>query len=255
MQVQFHTFFFLALSEMTISTSHCSCFNSKKKVGIALKRGSAPEPVRAEMRREISLSLPLNEPTAVILLTGWEYSFYKSTRIAEVWKHNITGIEILRTADVEKLFFTFILLFLLTILFSISQLPQSAGCHKSPYHSKWLTVLRCPVIMVYNFTNRKHHTSNRKISGTILHPQCKTKLKHVWSTATATSQNSLLLRSSDQNISYYKKLLFCNLLHTLLFPTLQTGIFPSALCIKQICPYTTSKIRILWTSIFRLLGR
>jgi len=109
-------------------------------------------------------------------------------------------------------------------------------------------------------TNRKHHKPYGKASS-ILHLQQKTKLKPVWSKATATSQNSVLLTFTDQDVVYYKNFWFCNLLHTLLFPTLQTGIFPSALVWnsilpygqEKICPHAESKIRILWTSIFRLL--
>jgi hypothetical protein len=144
--------------------------------------------------------------------------------------------------------------FLLLFYPPFSQLPETAGCLKSQYHSEHFTVLRCSVIMLYNSLtgNTTHH---------ILQLQWKTKLKQIWSTATATSQNSVLLTFSGQDVVYYKNFWFCTLLHTLLFPTIQTGIFPSALLAipycpmgkKQICPHAESKIRILWTSIFRLL--
>ena len=127
--------------------------------------------------------------------------------------------------------------FLLLLFYPpISQLPKTAGCLKSQYHSEHFAVLRHSCHYGVQLTNRKHHTPYGKTSY-ILHLQWKTKLKQIWSTATATSQNSVLLTFSGQDVVYYKNFWFCNLLHTLLFPTLQTGIFPSALVCNSILPY------------------
>jgi hypothetical protein len=116
----------------------------------------------------------------------------------------------------------------------ISNLPETAGCLKSQYHSEHFTVLRHCHYGV-QLPKRKHHTPYGKTSS-ILHLQWKTKLKQIWGTATATSQNSVLMTFSGQDVVYYKNLWICNLLHTLLFPTLQTGIFPSALVCNSILP-------------------
>jgi hypothetical protein len=117
----------------------------------------------------------------------------------------------------------------------ISQLPGTAGCLKSQYQGVNFTVLRCSVIMVYNsLTGNTTHHMERQVLFFICSE--KTKLKQICSTATATSQNSVLLTFSDHVVVYYKNFWFCNLLHTLLFPKLQTGTFPSALVCNSILP-------------------
>jgi hypothetical protein len=86
---------------------------------------------------------------------------------------------------------------------SISQFPKTAGCLKSQYHGEHFTVLRHSCHYGAQLTNTKQHTQYGKTSS-ILHLQSKTKFKQIWSTAAATSQNSILSMFSGQDVVYYK---------------------------------------------------
>lgn len=119
-------------------------------------------------------------------------------------------------------------------------IPQFHSCPKMKAALKASTTVNTSQLwnalsLWCKLTNRRHHTPYGKTSS-ILHLQWKTKLKQIWSTATATSQNRVLLTFSGQDVVYYKHFWFCNLLHSPLLPTLQTGIFPLALVCNSILP-------------------
>lgn len=149
--------------------------------------------------------------------------------------------------------------FLLLFYPPVSNLPETAGCLKSQYHREHFTVLRhCHYGL--QLTNRKHHTPYGKISS-ILHLQWKTKLKQYG------AQLQLLLKTVFC-WSFLAKMLYttrtcdsviysilCYFLHFRLeySPQHLSAIQYFPMGEKQICPHAESKIRILWTSIFRLL--
>jgi hypothetical protein len=58
------------------SASHYSCFTFRKRAGMDLTRGLAPEPLREELWSEIPLSLPVNQLTDW-LINCWRMKFQK----------------------------------------------------------------------------------------------------------------------------------------------------------------------------------